>query len=52
MNKHWAEHEKQIERVIGSTTGMYGALQGIIGQGLAPIPALELDDLDLLEGEE
>lgn len=22
MNKHWAEREKQIERVIGSTTGM------------------------------
>jgi len=51
MNKHWAEREKQIERVILSTTGMYGALQGIIGQGLAAIPALELDDLPLLEGE-
>jgi hypothetical protein len=52
MTRHWAEREKQIERVIGSTTGMYGALQGIIGQGLAAIPALELDDVGLLEGEE
>jgi hypothetical protein len=52
MTKHWAEREKQIERVIGSTTGMYGALQGIIGQGLAAIPALELDDTPLLEGKE
>lgn len=52
MHKHWAEREKQIERVITSTTGMYGALQGIIGQGLASIPALELDDTPLLEGEE
>lgn len=52
MNKHWAEREKQIERVITSTTGMYGALQGIIGQGLAAIPALEMDDTPLLEGEE
>lgn len=52
MNKHWAEREKQIERVITSTTGMYGALQGIIGQGLAAIPALELEEVPLLEGEE
>lgn len=52
MHRQWAEREKQIERVILSTTGMYGALQGIIGQGLAAIPALELDDPPLLEGEE
>jgi len=51
MHRQWAEREKQIERVILSTTGMYGALQGIIGQGLAAIPALELDDPPLLEGE-
>lgn len=52
MTKHWAEREKQIERVIHSTTGMYGALQGIIGKNLAAIPALELDDGDLLESED
>ncbi len=52
MMRQWAEREKQIERVITSTTGMYGALQGIIGQGLSAIPALELDDVPLLEGEE
>lgn len=51
MHRQWAEREKQIERVILSTTGMYGALQGIIGQGLAAIPALELDDPPLLEGD-
>jgi len=51
MHRQWAEREKQIERVILSTTGMYGALQGIIGQGLAAIPALELDAPALLEGE-
>jgi hypothetical protein len=43
MTRHWAEREKQIERVIISTTGMYGALQGIIGQALPGIPALELE---------
>jgi len=52
MTKQWAEREKQIERVVGSTAGMYGALQGIIGQGLAAIPALEIEDMELLEGEE
>ncbi|MFM1891321.1 MAG: hypothetical protein RLZ44_398, partial [Pseudomonadota bacterium] len=43
MEKHWAEREKQIQRVIGSTSGMYGALQGIVGAGLPPIAALEFD---------
>jgi hypothetical protein len=52
MNKHWAEREKQIERVIASTSGMYGSLQGIIGQGLPAIAALEMDDTPLLEGDE
>ncbi len=49
MEKQWAEREKQIQRVIGSTSGMYGALQGIVGGGLAAIPALELDGGNLLE---
>jgi hypothetical protein len=44
MTRHWAEREKQIERVVTSTTGMYGALQGIIGQSLPAIAALEFDD--------
>lgn len=52
MARHWAEREKQIERVIGSTTGMYGALQGIIGQGMPAIAALELDDTPLLESDD
>jgi Uncharacterized protein conserved in bacteria len=53
MNKHWAEREKQIERVVTSTTGMYGALQGIIGQSLPAIAALEFDDdTPLLTGDE
>ena len=49
MEKQWAEREKQIERVITSTTGMYGALVGIMGQGLPAFPALELDEPRLLE---
>lgn len=43
MAKQWAEREKQIERVVNSTTGMYGALAGIVGSSLPAIPALEMD---------
>jgi len=49
MEKQWAEREKQIQRVVGSTSAMYGALQGIVGGGLAPIPALDLEGEALLE---
>jgi hypothetical protein len=49
MEKQWAEREKQIQRVVGSTSSMYGALQGIVGGGLAAIPALELDEGGLLD---
>ena len=45
MNKVWAAREKQIERVVISTTGMYGELEGIIGAALQKIPHLELKAL-------
>ena len=41
--KHWARREKQIERVITNTTGMYGDLEGLMGTSLAPIEYLSLD---------
>lgn len=44
MERIWKERERQLERVIGATAGMYGELRGTIGQSLRPIPALELDD--------
>ena len=50
MERHWAEREKQLQRVIASTSGMYGALQGIVGGGLAAIPALELEETSLIAG--
>lgn len=43
MEKLWKEREKQIERVITNTVGMYGALRGIVGAKLPEIPALELE---------
>lgn len=52
LNKQWAEREKLIERAMSSTSSMHGALAGIIGTSLQAIPALELEDTPLLEGEE
>ena len=49
MTRHWAEREKQLERVIANTAGMYGDLRGTIGQVMQPIAALELDATPLLE---
>jgi hypothetical protein len=36
MMKQWAKREMQIERVIGSTAGLYGDLQGIVGATMSP----------------
>ena len=48
--RQWAKREAQIERVMSSTVGMYGDLQGIAGKSLQEIeglslPALEAEDL-------
>ena len=45
INKIWAKREKQIERVIGNTVGMYGDLEGIIGRAMPQIENLELKAL-------
>jgi len=44
MEKHWNQREKQIQRVIKNTAGLYGDMQGIIGGQIPKIAALELDD--------
>jgi hypothetical protein len=53
MMKQWAKREMQIERVIGSTAGLYGDLQGIAGSGLSRVEGLQLPalEVDLDEGE-
>jgi hypothetical protein len=43
MMRVWAKREKQIERVIDNTIGMYGDLQGIIGASLPQIKSLQLN---------
>lgn len=42
MEKQWAKREKQIERVIRNTAGMYGDLEGIIGASLPAVKILQL----------
>jgi len=42
MEKTWAKREKQIERVVKSTSRMYGSLQGIIGSSLPELKSLEI----------
>jgi hypothetical protein len=45
-SRRWAKREKQLELVLGNTSGMYGDLQGLIGTSLKPIAALEAADSD------
>jgi len=54
MERHWKQREKEIERVVKNTVGLYGDMQGIIGGQIPVIPALELDDepAPLLEDSE
>src|SRR5688572_6768581 len=50
MEKIWKEREKQLEKVLMSTSGMYGSVKGIAGASVANIPLLDGGD-DELPGE-
>lgn len=41
MEKMWKEREKQLERVLLSTSGLYGSIKGIAGASIGEIPLLE-----------
>lgn len=47
FRRMWSKRQKQLERLMVSTSGMYGELQGIIGGALPVIPHLELEAPDL-----
>ena len=54
MRGIWKKREKQIEKVLLNTTGMYGSIRGIAGSAVQAIPLLELaeeDETDLLEDD-
>lgn len=42
MERLWKEREKQIERVLANTAGLYGEMRGLVGASLPALPALEL----------
>jgi hypothetical protein len=44
MEKMWKEREKQLEKVLLNTSGLYGSVKGIAGASVGDIP--------LLDGEE
>jgi hypothetical protein len=41
MEKLWKEREKQIDKVLLNTVGMYGSIKGIAGGSMAPIKLLD-----------
>lgn len=42
MEKMWSAREKQLERVIGNTSRLYGDMQWLLGSGMGKVPSLEL----------
>ncbi|MEL7499018.1 MAG: DUF2130 domain-containing protein [Planctomycetota bacterium] len=46
MKRIWSKREKQIDRALSNTAGLYGDLQGIIG---ASLPAVEGLSMPLIE---
>lgn len=48
MTKIWKKREKQIDKVIVNTSGMYGSIKGIAGNAIQTVKLLELpsDDED------
>lgn len=50
MEKIWKEREKQLEKVLLNTSGMYGSVKGIAGASVSDIPLLDGgDDVSLEE---
>lgn len=45
ISKQWEKRQKQIDRVLVATSGMWGDLQGIAGKSLAELEGLDLDRL-------
>lgn len=41
MEKLWKEREKQLEKVLISTSGLYGSIKGIAGASIGAIPLLD-----------
>jgi hypothetical protein len=52
LQKQWAKRETQLDRLMSSTVGMYGDLQGIAGRSLEEIDGLSVLALEAPETAE
>jgi hypothetical protein len=48
MKSIWKRREKQIEKVINNTIGLYGSIKGIAGTAVVDIPELQLNTENLM----
>lgn len=48
MEKIWKEREKQLEKVLINTSGLYGSVKGIAGASIGDIPLLDGTEADNL----
>lgn len=46
MQKIWNQREKQISKVLLNTSSMYGSIQGLAGNSISNIDALEMPEQD------
>ena len=51
IQSQWKKREKQIEKVLLSTTNMHGSIRGIAGNAVQPVRMLELTDQPSEDGE-
>lgn len=49
MRRLWTTRETQIEKVLNSTTNIYGSIKGIAGKAIKNIEQLELGGTNLIE---
>ena len=49
MARIWKQREKQINKVLENTVGMYGSIKGIAGNAISNVKALELPYSDIGE---
>lgn len=51
MERLWKQREKQIDKVLLSTTRLYGSIKGIAGADVAEVKQLELDSTRTIESD-
>ena len=51
MARIWKQRDKQIDKVLENTIGMYGSIKGIAGNAIGNVKALELPYSDIEEDE-